>query len=284
MRYCFLRFPEGRAKAVTLSYDDGCVHDIRLADVISRYGMKCTFNLNSNILRGDNNLSTEEIKKHFLAKGHEIAVHGEYHRAEGALRPIEGIREVLNCRTELENRFQMIIRGMAYPDFGITRFENSASYNKIKSYLTELDIAYARTLGGDNKEFGLPMDWHAWMPTAHHSNPDILEYIDEFLKLDTSINVYLARRAPKLFYLWGHSYEFDTDGNWELLDEICTKLGGKNDIWYATNIEIYNYVTAYNSLIYSADGKMIYNPTLYTIWIDIDGTQYTIASGETICI
>ena len=55
MRYRFLRFPEGRPKALTLSYDDGCTQDIRLADILSRYGIKCTFNLNSERLgrKGD---------------------------------------------------------------------------------------------------------------------------------------------------------------------------------------------------------------------------------------
>ena len=51
---------------------------------------------------------------------------------------------------------------------------------------------------------------------------------------------------------------------------------------YATNIEIYDYVQAYNSLVYSADGTRIYNPTLKTIWLDIDKKVYEIKSGETI--
>ena len=61
-------------------------------------------------------------------------------------------------------------------------------------------------------------------------------------------------------------------------------LSGKDDVWYATNIEIYNYVNAYHSLVYSADGNIIYNPTLYKIWFNIDGTPYTIGAGETIKI
>ena len=284
MRYRFLRFPEGKAKAVTLSYDDGCPQDIRFSAIISSYGLKCTFNLNGDELRGEKALTKEEITDSFLSKGHEIAVHGSFHRAEGLQRPIDGIRDVLDCRLELENRYGMIIRGMAYPDSGITRFANSASYAQIRNYLSELDIAYARTLGGDNDSFEMPTDWYAWMPTAHHTNPKIFDYITKFVNLDLSEKCYGASRQPRLFYLWGHSYEFDRNNNWELLDSICEGLAGREDIWYATNIEIYNYTSAYNSLIYSADGTIVYNPTVTKVWFVIDGKLYSIGAGETLKI
>ena len=49
-------------------------------------------------------------------------------------------------------------------------------------------------------------------------------------------------------------------------------------------MEIYNYVEAYKRLQYSADGHLIYNPTLLTVWLDVDGILYSVQSGETICI
>lgn len=283
MRYVFMRYPDGKAKAVTFSYDDGVPQDKRLAELFDRYGMKATFNFNCEGLRSLN-FTKEEIREIFLSKGHEIAIHGAYHRANGSLRPIEGIRDVLECRLELEEKCDRIIRGMAYPDSGITLMGQTSSYESIKNYLIELDVAYARTLGGDNNSFRLPEDFHAWMPTAHHTNPRIMEYIDEFLQLDISQKMYCARRIPRLLYIWGHSYEFDRNDNWDLMEEMCQKLANNNDIWYATNIEIYDYVQAYKSLIYSADGYRIYNPTLITVWIDVDGVLYCIKSGETLRI
>ena len=118
MKSVFPRYPGGKAKAVTFSYDDGPIHDRRLAEIFDRYGMKATFNFNCN----NNKYSKEDIYDIFLSKGHEIAVHGELHRANGNTRAIEGIRDVLNCRLELEEKCDRIIRGMAYPDTGITRF------------------------------------------------------------------------------------------------------------------------------------------------------------------
>lgn len=281
MRYQFMRYPDGKSKAVTFSYDDGVIADKQFSDIISKHGLKCTFNLNSEQLK--KSFTIQEMEEYYLSRGHEIAVHGALHRAEGKMRPIEGIRDVLDCRLELEEKTGTIIRGMAYPDSGINSFANNASYDNIKRYLTDLGIVYARTLGGDNNTFALPTDWHAWMPTAHHNNPNLMKMIDEFLSLDVSSeSVYAARRAPRLFYMWGHSYEFERDNNWNLLEDICCKISGKDDIWYATNIEIYEYVNAYHSLVYSADGKIIYNPTLFTIWFVIDGSMYQIAPRETL--
>lgn len=283
MKSVFMRYPSGKAKAVTFSYDDGAPQDKRLVEIFDKYHIKATFNFN-NERRRKFNFSKEEIQEYFLSKGHEIAVHGADHRANGNLRAIEGIRDVLDCRLELEERCGSIIRGMAYPDSGITLMGNFGSYEQIKNYLSELDIAYARTLGGDNDSFLLPQDFHAWMPTAHHNNPKILEYIDKFLQLDISPKVYHARRVPRLFYIWGHSYEFDRNDNWEHIEEICEKLANNDEIWYATNIEIYDYVQAYKSLRYSANGQMVYNPTLFTIWLDVDSKLYKINPDETICI
>ena len=283
MRSVFMRYPDGKAKAVTFSYDDGVPQDRRLASIFDKYGMKATFNLCCECLK-EINFTKDEIEEIFLSKGHEVAVHGEMHRANGNTRIIEGIRDVLVCRLELEEKCGRIIRGMAYPDTGIRFMGSFGSYEGIKQYLKELDIAYARTLGEDNNSFELPTDFHAWMPTAHHNNPQIMEYIDEFLKLDLSTNMYHARRQSRLLYIWGHSYEFDRNDNWKLIEEICQKLSDNDEIWYATNIEICDYVEAYKRLVYSADGHIIYNPTLYTIWFDVDGVLYSIKPGETLNI
>ena len=81
--------------------------------------------------------------------------------------------------------------------------------------------------------------------------------------------------------MWGHAFEFDRDDNWDLLDKIGEALGGHDDVWYATNMEIYEYVEAYRSLVYSADRTIVYNPTLITVWFSFDGKICSIAPGET---
>ena len=49
MSSIFMKFPGGRKKALTLSYDDGVEQDIRLIQIMKEYGLKGTFNLNSGL-------------------------------------------------------------------------------------------------------------------------------------------------------------------------------------------------------------------------------------------
>ena len=281
-----MRFPGGKAKALTLSYDDGIRADIKLSDIITKAGLKCTFNINTSAFGATNKpnkLQPAEIKEYMLDRGHEVAVHGESHIAPGNSEPVRAITEFLNCRMTLENEFGMIIRGMAYPDSGIRRLDNNNTYENIRSYIQNLGIVYSRTLGGDNNTFLMPDDWFAWMPTAHHNNANLLKWAEEFVTTDVKA-LYPTRHHPRLFYLWGHSYEFDNNDNWNVIEEFAELVSGKDDIWYATNIEIYEYTKAYNSLVTSADGMRIYNPTCTEIFLEIDTKDYSIKPGETLTI
>ena len=282
MDYRFLRFPDGKAKAVTFSYDDGNRSDLRLSQLFDRYGLKGTFNLNNNVLESpsERTLCRDDVLT-LLDAGHEIAVHGARHKAPGKCTPLEGIRDILENRSALEKAFGRIIRGMAYPDSGINCFDNGANYESIRRYLQDLDIVYARSIEGDNDSFSLPQDWYNWTPTAHHANPQIEDYMASFLAIDVD-RLYVASRSPRLFFVWGHSWEFDQNHNWDLAEHIYKTLSGHQDVWYATNMDIYKYVSAYNSLVFSADSRMVYNPSLLTIWFNVDGALYSIAPGQTI--
>jgi len=279
MKYRFLRFPGGKFKAATLTFDDGTVHDKRMVAVLNQHGIKCTFNIGNVNIGTAGHMTAEEVQTCLLGTGHEIAVHGAHHRALGMLRPAEGIREMLDCRTALENTFGCIVRGAAYPD--TVRFGPGCDYDTARRYLQALDIDYCRTAGGDNTDFELPDDWYVWMPSVKHDNPKVLEYIEAFLALREE-EIYIACRTPRLFTMWGHSYEFE--GRWELLDAICEALGGHDDVWYATNGEIYDYVKAYESLRFSADHTRVYNPTVTDVWFDVDGVRYCVKAGETLVL
>lgn len=284
MRYRFLRYPEGKIKAVTFSYDDGPIFDIRLAEIFTKYGMKGTFNLNSSRILATStavNIGADDVRKYMLDKGHEIAVHGAKHLAPAAVRPVDAVQDVLFGRLGLEDTFDMTIRGMAYPDSGVMFEHNGNTKERAKGILRDVGIVYARSVAGDNDSFRLPTDWYEWIPTAHHDNPDIFEYIDKFLAIDFK-GAYCSSIWPKLFYIWGHSFEFDRKDNWERIEKICDLLSGKDDTWYATNIEIYDYVKAYEALEVSADGSRVYNPTLIKVWFVVDGVLYSVAPGERI--
>lgn len=281
MKYRFMRFPGGKYKAVTLTYDDGTVHDKRMAAILDRYGMKCTFNIGGTNMGTPNHMTAEDVQTCLLDAGHEIAVHGAHHRALGMIRPAEGVREVLECRLLLEEVFGRMVRGMAYPD--TMRFGVGSDYETVREYLCALDIDYCRTAGGDNFDFELPDDWYRWMPSVKSQNPDVMEYVRRFVALKED-ELYIAVRQPRLFSMWGHSYEFENDQSWDVLERVCEEIGGRDDTWYATNGEIYDYVKAWEALRYSADHSRVYNPTVIDVWMTIDGTTYCVKAGETLVL
>ena len=69
-----------------------------------------------------------------------------------------------------------------------------------------------------------------------------------------------------LMYVWGHSYEFGNINDYSLIENFCEMMSGKEDIWYATNLEICDYINATRSQEFSADGKIMKNPTAMSVW------------------
>ena len=240
--YMYMRFPGGKYKAVTFSYDDGFRTDIRLAQTLDKYGMKGTFNINNGYISTDPEgkwMTAQDIQTHILDKGHEVANHGHEHWSVCSHRPIEAIRDMLRCRMELEEKFGGFIRGMATPDNGLGHFDNGSDMESFKALLRGLDLAYCRTGTFANLDFKVPQDWYFWAPSVRHADPNVMDHIAKFKALKEE-KQYISDTYPRLFYLWGHSWEFKKYNNWELLEDICRELSGMEDTWYATNMEIYD--------------------------------------------
>jgi len=274
MLYRFLRFPEFKTKALTFSYDDAWCYDKEVVEILNKYNFKGTFNLPATALkrRDSKALSVEEFRTIYLPSEHEVAIHGMNHIALIKTKPVDGICEVLECRKTLENFFGQIVRGFAYADLGETNEE-------IKTYLKMLGIAYARSFGNETGSFRLPEDWFSWMPTCRDNDPSLFKYAEAFLK-KRPLEQYCSRRDSLLFYLMGHSW--DLKNRWDTLESFCEIMGDSNDIWAATNIEIYNYVKAFESLIFSVDSKIVHNPTNITVCFEENGENFSIAPNETL--
>ena len=272
----YLRFPGGLHKALTLSYDDGVETDIRLIEIMKKHGLRGTFNLNSGIFapegttypagQAQRRMSESQILSTYTDSGMEVAVHAYTHPFLEQLPPSLCTLEIVRDRERLEELFGGIIRGMAYP-YG--------TYNDtVVNILRDCGIAYSRTTKTPEK-FSLPTDPLRLDPTCHHNNPRLMELADKFVRSK-------AARRGELFYLWGHSYEFDGDNNWEVIEKFAETVGGRSDIWYATNIEIIDYLNAYNSLRFSMNGKRVYNPTATEIFFEIGQKIYSVAPGQMI--
>lgn len=272
----FMRFKEGKAKALTLSYDDGVDQDIRLIKILDKNGVKCTFNISAGRFAEEGTVYPDDkINGRLLTKSqaislyknsdHEIAIHGYTHPHLDRLATNHAMYEIIQDRKELEEIFDTMVRGCAYP-FG--------AYNDDVVKILELaQIKYARTTIS-TKKFSLPTDWLRLEASCHHRSPEFMELAEKFVELNP--------KEASLFYVWGHSYEFDQDNNWDVIEKFAEYVGGREDIWYATNIEIYDYIEAYKNLQTSADGKTIYNPSVIDVWMSDDGKIYKIPSGETV--
>ena len=217
-------YPDGKYKALIMSYDDGLDDDIALAQLFDRYGIIGTFHLNSGLLDTRaiwNEGKPNEILQTYLSKdtlvhvfkNHEIAVHGTYHKALVGLSDKEILEEI---NVDIENLIILSdrkISSMAYA-FGSTN-------DHVAEVIGTTPLTNARTVKS-SYNFDLPKDYYLWNPTCHDS--EALEYLEAYISLDSP--------SLSLFYVWGHSWELrDTLRNQNIL-KFCNKIGDRDDIWY----------------------------------------------------
>lgn len=278
-RFDTMLFPNGLAKAFTLSYDDGVRQDERLITMFDRYGAKCTFNLNYGVL-GYRNEPVEgrkfvdiskfepgEVKD--MYRNHEIGGHGLYHSSLTDIGTPLAMHEIIEDKRQLEALIGKPLKMFAYP-FGF--FDED-----VKDLLGKAGYFGARTVESTH-QFRIPKDFLQWDPTCHHKDPELMNLLEKFVKAPAM--------GPSLFYLWGHGYEFDFDDNWDVIENAVRYVAenGK-DVWFATNGEIIDCVLAYNRLQYSADGSLIHNPSAQDVWIQpCFGRKICLKAGETTVI
>ena len=276
----YMKLKDGKSKVLTLSYDDGVVQDIRLIDIMNKHGLKGTFNINTVHYASEDvqrekfygRMKLSEAKKLYINSGHEVAVHALSHPFLEKLKPTEVLTEILEDRKNIEKQYGTLARGMAYP-FG------TYNTNVIES-LEKCGICYSRTTKS-TEGFKFPENWLELHPTCHHNNPNLMEIAKKFVETDSQ---YI--KEGWMFYLWGHSYEFDDKDNWNVIEELAEYIGGRDDIWYATNIEIYDYVKAFENLQISVDRSIIHNPSVTDVWVwdYVTKKDICIHGGETVFV
>lgn len=268
--YNFLRFPGFKMKAVTLNYDDGTVFDKKLIEIMTQYGLKGTFNLNSGNFGKGRVMPVEDALALYEQNGMEVACHGLKHWALTELNNTQAVKELLDDRINMEKLFGHLVPGLAYAN-GRINAEKAA-------IVKELGFHYSRTTVSTEK-FDLPSDWIQMPATCKHTNPRLMELCDTFLAPKDEGRIW--SRKAQWFLLWGHSYEFNDDDNWNVIEDFAKKMGNRDDVWYATTGEVYDYVRAYHSLEYSADGSFFVNPTAIDVYLCYFGTQILVPAGGT---
>lgn len=256
-----MTFPDGKHKVLTMSYDDGRTADRKLVDIFNQNGIKGTFHINSGLLGVGDRIGREEAA--LLYKGHEVSAHTVTHPTIARSPKEQIIEEILQDRKNLEEITAYNIRGLSYPN---------GSYNEqIKEMLPHLGIEYARTVRSTGT-FAMPDDLLEWNPTTHHRR-DLMKLAESFVQLFKKQYLYMM-------YVWGHSYEFDNNENWNLIEQFCEFIGKRDDIWYATNIEIVNYIKAFQALQFSAASRFVHNPSAMSVWLSVDNHIVEVPGGD----
>lgn len=227
---------QGKMKAVTFSYDDGVTQDQRLIALLNKYGLKCTFNLNSEFLGTAGSLIREDvtvahvkpraIEVKNIYEGHEVASHTLTHPLLTAVSDDEIVRQVENDRLTLSDIIGYEVVGFAYPGGGTNYNDHVADVIK-----NNTGVKYCRTTVSSHS-FDIQSDLYRFKPTVYHHEEwnKMFELAQSFVELDTD--------TPKLFYIWGHAYEFDIHNTWDKFEEFCKIISGKQDIFYGTNREV----------------------------------------------
>lgn len=226
-------------KFLTLSFDDSVKQDIRFARLLEKYKLKCTFNLNSGLFgfvhripiddKG-NTVNHSEIPKELVRRvydGQEVAVHTLHHPSLDECDDEKAFHEIDDDRVALEELSGQKIIGMAYP--GGPKY-NDRTVEIIK---TRTPLVYARDIINTHG-FDMPADLLRWQPTCHWQSDSLLKRFDDFLAEDA--------KGDRLFYIWGHSYEFDIFNAWDRIEEIFAKISNREGVTYATNGEIASYI------------------------------------------
>ena len=272
----FMRYPEGKAKAVTLSYDDGVQQDIHMIELMKQYGVKGTFNLNSaRFITRDHvypegkvwrAMVDEDVLPTYDPTICSVATHSAHHPTLLNASEAEIAEEILSDRKALEKLFGRIVNGHAIPngphDETTVKVGKMCGLKFMRTTKASKSYKYPKTL--------LPLD-----PTCAHTDPDLMKLTEGFLN-ET------PKEDPFLFYLWGHTYTFEGDNNWYIIEEFMKTVSGKEDIWYATNDEIFDYAEKFRQLECSADGHTVTNPTDTEVWFLAGGKVHSVRSGETI--
>ena len=276
MATMIMRFPGGLPKALTLSYDDGVEQDEKLIAIAEKYGLKGTFNINSGCFPPEGTtyapgtihrrMPLNRLKEVYAKSSWEIAAHAYTHASLVGLPANIAAEEVLRDRKELEDIFGTVIRGFAYP-YG-------AFDDQSVEILRSCGICYARTVQS-TRDFHLPKDWLRLQATCHHNDPELMNLAEKFVK---------ARNwwDPMLFYLWGHSYEFEANDNWDVIERFAQAVSGKEDIWYAANIEIYDYCRAFSQLVFNTAMTLCVNPTARDLWFAYGEKEVHVPAGSTV--
>lgn len=198
-------------KIFLLSFDDGTVQDGRLVQLLNKYGIPATFNLNSGLEDFVWEYEGRPVIRQCLAdtveqyRGHEIASHSLHHYRLETLPPPQLRREVEEDCAALKAIFGVSELGFAVP-FTVCTEREIRIIRKFVRYIRLSEFA---------DSFAPPADPYHIPIHGLYNDPDIREKIAAFARSELPVS---------LFVMAGHSYELDMLNHWQYMEELLQFL------------------------------------------------------------
>lgn len=264
-------WPGGRCGAVTSTWDDGTAHDRRLIAIFNRYGLKGSFYLNSSAL---GRTAQETGWKDYVHAGdvktlyeqHEVGSHTVSHPHVWRISRQALNWEFMEDRQRLEALVGYPIRGAVIP------FGWSSGRDSLNETLRVLGFRFARSTDPSGV-FDHPSEFLSWRPTAHCSA--------DLMALWKRFSSEIEKASGSLLNIWGHSYELEDGGRWEHIEAYAAAAGSDTRVWHATAGQIYDYVSAWHNMSWSVDGRLVYNPSGLTLYVECDRAIIPVEPGAT---
>lgn len=265
------RYPEGKTKAFNITYDDGVLQDVPFIAMLNRYGIKGTFNLNSELMRTGftwrhecgmdiTRLRLEEVGS--LYNGHEIASHTLTHPFMDNLSDEELYWQLGEDKGNLEAMFGREVAGFAVPfDYYGDRIARCAE---------KCGFEYART-SDVTLSYTPCRDWYHWKTGIYHVMPELVPYVEGFLE---------TKEELALCQIVGHSYDLFTENLWDTMESICKKIAERSEIWKCTHLELIRYLKAMEQA--EVSDTEIKNNSNLLLWFVVDGKTISLNPGQTI--
>ena len=264
-------YPDGKDRAFNITYDDGVLQDLRFVELLNRYGLKGTFNLNSQLMRTGftwahpNGMPVTRLHPdtaRWLYKGHEVASHTCTHPYLQDLHGEDLRHQLLEDKLALETMLGVEVKGFAVP------FDYYSQ--EIADCARDCGFEYAR-MSEFSHSYAPCRDRYYWKTGFYHIQPGLKDFVSGFLETDQELAV---------CQIVGHSYDLDAEDLWQTMDEILRRVGGDDRVWPCTNLELVRYLEAMEQAVVGED--LVHNPTAQTLWFRIKQTVTPVAPGETV--
>lgn len=266
-------YPGGKAKAFNITYDDGVTQDVRFVALLNRYGLKGTFNLNSQLAREgfvwthENGMQVKRLpldKAMINYRGHEIGSHTLVHPSLGDLPDAEIKRQMRSDKADLEATFGVEVKGFAVPFsyFGenCERIARQSGFEYAR--ISEFSLSYKPCA-----------EYFRWKTGVYHIMPELVPFVDGFFETDEELAV---------CQIVGHSYDLDALHLWDIMEDICRKVSKSTDVWSCTNLELVRYLKAMEQAEITGDALINHSET--ELWFLVGGKTVKLAPGEAITL